>query len=349
MLLKRRTALLSTGAMAGLLAAGRSARAANFTGRSVVYASWGGQYADAQKLAYCDPFEKKTGARVVIDGPVDPARVRVMLEGKNYSWQVICADTSLMLNLAQAGLLTKVDTSLVNMQSIPSMYRYDYGVMTEVGAYVVGYSTKAFDGKKTPTHWADLFDIKTFPGKRSLSKIPKGTLELALLADGVPKDKLYPLDIERALRKLDTIKDNTVFFQTNAQSQQLLADGVVSCGFIYSSRAFGAKKAGAPVAISWPENLITTTPVFVPKGVTELDIAWGLVNEMLTPENQALMSKLFVSSPTNPDAMKLIDPEIQAWLPTNENNQKQGVLLDEHYWGANLDTILARWQAWMLT
>jgi spermidine/putrescine-binding protein len=87
----------------------------------------------------------------------------------------------------------------------------------------------------------------------------------------------------------------------------------------------------------------------VPKGVQELDIAWALVNEMLVPENQALMSKLFVSSPTNPDAMKLIDPETQAWLPTTETNLKQGILLDEHYWGTNMDTILARWQSWLLT
>ncbi|ODV43375.1 hypothetical protein AWV79_17990 [Cupriavidus sp. UYMMa02A] len=35
-------------------------------------------------------------------------------------------------------------------------------------------------------------------------------LEFALLADGVPKDKLYPIDVQRALKSLDRIKKNVV-------------------------------------------------------------------------------------------------------------------------------------------
>ena len=35
-------------------------------------------------------------------------------------------------------------------------------------------------------------------------------MEMALMADGVPADKLYPLDRPRALKKLASIKDQVL-------------------------------------------------------------------------------------------------------------------------------------------
>ena len=38
------------------------------------------------------------------------------------------------------------------------------------------------------------------------SHLKSRTIPAALVADGVPKDKLYPLDLDRAFKKLDEIK-----------------------------------------------------------------------------------------------------------------------------------------------
>ena len=75
--------------------------------------------------------------------------------------------------------------------------------------------------RRRPSSWADFWDVKKFPGNRSLclSDSPR-TLIFALLADGVPRDQLYPLDIDRAFKKLDQIKPHVkVWWREGTQSQ----------------------------------------------------------------------------------------------------------------------------------
>src|SRR5438309_6091061 len=64
---------------------------------------------------------------------------------------------------------------------------------------VTGVQTCAlpiFPAGKRPTTWAEFWDAKKFPGPRTLRAGVYGTgaYEEALLADGVPMDKLYPMD-----------------------------------------------------------------------------------------------------------------------------------------------------------
>ena len=71
---------------------------------------------------------------------------------------------------------------------------------------------------------ADFFDFKKYPGKRLMRKDSQAMYELALMADGVPKDKLYPLDAPRALKKIMAIKKDLLFWNSGAESQTLLRD-----------------------------------------------------------------------------------------------------------------------------
>ena len=68
-------------------------------------------------------------------------------------------------------------------------------------------TTRGALASRARSRWADLFDTAKIPGKRTFYKwSAPGVLEIALLADGVAPDKLYPLDLDRAFKKLDTIK-----------------------------------------------------------------------------------------------------------------------------------------------
>jgi putative spermidine/putrescine transport system substrate-binding protein len=261
---------------------------------------------------------------------------------------VIVASESILLNLAKDDLLAEVDDTIVDLSQVLPQFRHPNGVGVEIGAYVLAHTPGSFEGEG-PQTWADLFDLEKFPGKRMLQNAPTPTLEVALLADGVPKEELYPLDVERALAKLDTIKDETIFFTSHSQSQQLIIDGAVTCGFMYAARAYGANRDGADIAVSWDGNLMSMTPIFVPKNIENKDICWALVNEFLNPENQARMAELFVSAPSNPDAMPLISDEIRKWLPTEGDNLEKGVMLNAEYWRDNLESVLRRWQTWLLT
>ncbi len=189
----RRDVLRGSVALAGALTMGgfSAARAAeDFKGKTVVFAGWGGSYQDAEKVSYCDPFAKATGARVVQDGPMNAAKFRAMIESGTPDWDV--ADITIDFLYAGIGdnLFEKIDTKIVDTSRIDPRFVNEYGVGCIVWSYNLGYSTKVYAGKEAPKTWADLFDLKRFPGKRMFADNVVATLEIALMADGVPMDKL---------------------------------------------------------------------------------------------------------------------------------------------------------------
>jgi putative spermidine/putrescine transport system substrate-binding protein len=349
--LTRRKVLRNSLGFAGALALGTGlpARAAeDLKGKTVVFASWGGAYQDAEKASYCDPFAQLTGARVVQDGPMNPAKFRTMIEGGAPDWDV--ADVTIDFLYAGIGdqLFEKIDRSIVDTSRVDPHFVNDYGIGCIVWSYNLGYSTKTYAGKDAPRSWADVFDLKRFPGKRTFADNVVSTLEAALMADGVAPEKLYPLDVERALRKLDTIKSQTIFWSSNSQSQQLFVDGEVTLGLILNGRAYDAAKKGAPIAVSWEQNIQSVDYLVVPRGSKNREAAMRLIDVMTLPENQAKLANTIAYAPTNPAAFSAIDPQIAPWLSTAPDNVKRGFVINAEYWRDNLKKLQERWAAWKL-
>ena len=343
----RRRVLQGTTALA--LTKATAARAAtDLKGKTVVFASWGGAYQDAEKQCYCEPFAAATGATVVQDGPMNTAKFRAMIESGAPDWDV--ADVTIDFLYAGIGdkLFEKIDTGLVHTGRISPQFVNDYGIGCIVWSYNLGYSTKTFATGAQPRTWADLFDLKRFPGKRTLNDNVVATLEVALLADGVTPDKLYPLDVDRALRKLDTIKAETIFWSTNSQSQQLFVDGEVALGLILNGRAYDAAKKGAPIAISWQQNIQSVDYLVVPAGSRNREAAMLLIDTMTDPANQAKLANKIAYAPTNPAAFKSIDPAVEPWLSTAPANIQQGFVINAAYWRDNLKKLQERWAMWKL-
>ncbi len=338
---------LVLGAGGAVLAAG-PARAADLKGRTVVFASWGGAYQDAERVSYCEPFAKATGARVVQDGPMDVAKFRTMVEGGTPDWDVV--DVTIDFLYAGIGdtLFERIDTAVVDTSRIPPRFVNEYGIGCIVWSYNVGYSTKAYAAGHEPRTWADVFDLQRFPGKRTFADNPVATLEAALMADGVAPDKLYPLDVERALRKLDTIRPQVIFWSTNSQNQQLFVDEEVTLGVILNGRAYDSSRKGAPIAISWEQNIQSVDYLVVPRGSRQVPAAMALINTMTEAANQARLANLIAYSPTNPAAFKDIDPKVTPWLSTAPGNVEKGFVIDAAYWRDHLKANRERWAAWKL-
>jgi putative spermidine/putrescine transport system substrate-binding protein len=343
----RRRLLQGTTSLA-LTVATRAHAATELKGKTVVFASWGGAYQDAEKQAYCEPFAAATGATVVQDGPMNAAKFRAMIESGAPDWDV--ADVTIDFLYAGIGdkLFEKIDKNLVHTDRISPQFVNDYGIGCIVWSYNLGYSTKAFTAGAQPQTWADLFDLKRFPGKRTLNDNVVASLEVALLADGVTSDKLYPLDVDRALKKLDTIKSETIFWSTNSQSQQLFVDGEVALGLILNGRAYDAAKKGAPIAISWQQNIQSVDYLVVPAGSRNKDAAMLLIDTMTDPGNQAKLANKIAYAPTNPAAFKSIDPAVEPWLSTAPANLQQGFVINAAYWRDNLKKLQERWAMWKL-
>src|SRR5260370_15646052 len=106
--------------------------------------------------------------------------------------------------------------------------------------------------------WADFWNTKRFPGGRSLRKDPRTTLEFALLADGVPIDKLYPLDVDRAFRSLDKIAPSvTVWWSSRHQPAHLLADKEVAFAAAFNSPVWtAATQDKMPLEVEWNQGAL---------------------------------------------------------------------------------------------
>jgi len=193
----------------------------------ITFVSQGGAYQKAQTIAILDPSAKKLGITINQDSIPDawPAIKSQVASGKP-TWDVVDVPTGYCLRGGEQGLLEKLDFSkLPNGAAMPEAYRSPYSVAYEFYSSVLAYSQKKFSAEAAPNSWADFWDVKAFPGPRSLRNHPVDNIEAALMADGVAADKLYPLDVDRAFKKLDEIhKHINVWWSTGQQPAQLLVD-----------------------------------------------------------------------------------------------------------------------------
>ena len=346
----RRHFVSAFAALAAIAALPRAARAAKkFEGQTVVFASWGGSFQDAQKVAFCSPFAQETGATVVQAGPVNLAQLRTMLGSGTPTWDVVDVGIDFFYSAAADKLLDTIDTSIVDVKHIDPRYLHENGVGDIVWSYNLGYSKSVYTEAHRPRSWADLFDLKEFPGRRMIRDRVTPMLEVALLADGVSPDKVYPIDVDRAFRKLDTIKKQSVFWSSNSQSQQLLVDGEATMGVIINGRLFDAVQKGANLGIEWNQHIQSFDYLIVPKNVKNRTLAMALINQSTLPEAQAKVANLMALAPTNPDAFKYIDETVKPWLTTNPAFAGMGIPLDQGYWQDHLKPLTERWEQWKLS
>ena len=336
---KFRSALMAAVAFAGLQLAVGTASA-----KDMVFTSWGGTTQDAQKKAWVEPFQKDTGVTVKLDGPTDYGKLKAMVDSGNVDWDVVDVEGDFAVAAAKQGLLEPLDFKVIDKTNLDPRFTGDHYVGSFYYSFVLGFNKDALNGKE-PKTWIDLFDEKTYPGKRTFYKwSAPGVLEIALLADGVAADKLYPLDLDRAFKKLDTIKSDIVWWSGGAQSQQLIASGEAPIGALWNGRIFAVQKDEPSVGLSWNQNLTAADYLVVPKGAKNKAEAMKFLAEATAPKPQAEFAGLSNYAPIDTASAKLMPPNQAAMLP---DQHKDGQInLDMNYWAAHRDEIAKRWYDW---
>lgn len=312
---------------------------------SLTFVSWGGTTQEAQMKHWAKLFEEKTGIKVLEDGPTDYGKFKAMVESGDVKWDVVDVEGDFAYQAAKDGLLEPLDFSIIDKSDLDPAFVFDYGVGSFAYSFVNAYNTNKIKDK--PQGWKDFFDQAKFPGDRTVYKWPTvGVLEMALLADGVKPSELYPLDIERAFRKLDELKPSIKWWQTGAQSQQLMASGEASMGFVWNGRMYSLIKEGAPVEIDWTQNIRTGDYLVVPKGAKNKEAAMKFIAHAVSIEAQAGFANETTYEPINVKAIGLVDDELLPYLPTVHKESQ--VILDVNYWAENKDKVIEQWNAWLL-
>ncbi|MCD6028195.1 MAG: transporter substrate-binding protein, partial [Thermomicrobiales bacterium] len=215
---------------------------------------------------------------------------------------------------------------------------------------VIGYRTDAYP--EGPQGQADFWDVEAFPGGRSTEGGTGGLvpfLEAALIADGVSKDEVYPIDIERAYASLAKIKPNVVrFWEAGAQPAQMLTDNEAQMVHSWNGRTHAIIQEGAPVAVQWNEAMLATDVWAIPKGAANAENAQKFAAFITLPVSQARLSYLIPYGSVNSASVELMTEEQLESLPTAPAYLEKMFIRNIDWWVENREAVLDRWNEWIL-
>lgn len=320
---------------------------------TLVWKDSGGELFEGFKRAYLDEWSRITGWDVLNQSPVATVGdVRAQVESGAPEWDVIeIGSIGDALLMEEEGLLEPLDLDLMRhyIGQAPEGYRWsDYWVEYGKFGVLLIWNTDVYGGNP-PQSALDAFNMEEFPGKRCFFNYPQfaGTLEYPLLAEGVPPDRLYPLDVERALAKLDTIRDDIVWWGSGAESVQFILDGQCDMGYTWQGRiALRLKdEPNLPLAATWKDVLLIDAGLGIPKGAPHYEAAMSALAYGFTAQNQCdFLNELGYGVPIDESCL---NDFARTWAVTAENAAQAIAQQDPEYYKENIDQIVERFTAWL--
>ena len=309
--------------------------------------TWGGLYQKAHEAAFARPFEKETGATIRYVTQPSSAKIKAQVESGNIEWDVVDTQGHQFYRGVRENLFEPLDYRVIDKTNIHPGVVHSHGIGAIFYAMVIGYSLKTYTRENHPRTWVDFYDLKKYPGRRSLSTFVYRTLENALLADGVAPDKLYPLDIDRALRKMGTIKDRVVWWSTGPQSSDILARGDADASEITNGNLVFAQQKGGNVEIEWDGPALLCADMWcVLRGTKKKDLAMKYIAFATSAEPQATFATKEPYGPVNTKAYDMIPEKVARELPSVPGRVEKLVLVSDQWWGENEAVALEKFTAW---
>jgi len=352
-------------AAAALLGAAGTASATD-----LVFVSWGGAYTASQQNAYHEPYMKMhPDINIINDDSANNAvaKLRAMMEANNVTWDLVDMVAADAILSCDEGMVEEIDFDK-DLAPAPdgTPASKDFGDLLVSPCFIpqivysttFGYRTDLV-GKTPPTTIADVFDLKKYPGKRSLEKKAINNLEWALLADGVPAKDVYKLldtdaGVARAFAKLDTIKDHVVWWEKGAQTPQLLADGEVVMGSTYNGRLFSViEEEKQPIAMMWDWQVFDLDGWVVPKGSPNKKIVMDYLRFATDTQRLADQAKYISYGPARASSAPLVGKhatlgiDMAPHMPTNPANAKHTLLYNFNFWADHADDLNEKFAAWL--
>ena len=335
----------------------------------LVVVSWGGAYSASQQNAYHDPYmAMNPDIKILNDDSASEglSKLRAMNEANNVTWDLVDMIASDAITACDEGLVLEID---FDNQLAPApdgtSATEDFGDMLVGECFIpqivysttFGYRTDLV--KTAPTTIADVFDLEKIPGKRALEKKPLSNVEWALLAEGVPLEEIYdllstPEGKDRAFAKLDTIKDQVIWWAKGAVPVQLLADGEVVIASAYNGRLFsGIEEEKQPIAMMWDWQWFDLDGWVVPKGGKNVDEVLKFVRFATDTQRLADQAKFISYGPARMSSAPMVGThatlgiEMGPHMPTAPGNATTMLPNNYEWWADNGDEMNERFNAWL--
>ncbi len=321
--------------------------------------SWDGSYVKSQVLGFIRPYEEDTGVRVNVlqySGGIE--EIRRQVRAWNVHWDVVDFELFDAIRACEEGLLVEIDHSRLPPAPDGTPAEEDFvdgslmpcGVGNVVGSTVVSYNREKVE--RPPASIEDFFNLSEFPGRRGLRRSPQGNLEWALIADGVPRDRVYDVlsteeGLDRAFDKLSRIKPYIEWWRTGEDAIRLLETGRVVMSSVFSGRIHDAVKRGEPLDILWDHQLWVYDVWGIPKNGRNTELAMDFIQYATSTQSLAQQAGYIPYGPVRKSSMSHIDPDMRAKLPTAEPNMATAIELDAQWWSRHMAAINTRFERWI--
>lgn len=324
-------------------------------------ATWGGAYGEAQALAFFGPFGKASGHNVEMiehDGTYEALAAQAVRGPK---WDVADLSAAVARRACDEGLIEPIDAGLAGTDAASDFIP---GALMPCGIGSVAWSALViFNGerfaKRPPGSLRDVFNLKSFPGKRSLPSGPRYTLELALMADGVEPANVYTVLATaegqvRALNMLNQIKADILWWDHAGEPVARVGSGEAAFGLGFNGRAFHAIAAERqPLRLIWDGQIYDLDYWVIPKSGANRAVAHDFLRFVTAPERLAEQARWLPYGPVRLSALSKVskhaevDIEMMPYLPTATENLKRALRFDSAWWQANEAKIKPRFEAWL--
>jgi putative spermidine/putrescine transport system substrate-binding protein len=172
------------------------------------------------------------------------------------------------------------------------------------------------------------------------------------MADGVPGSEVYQVlgteeGLQRAFAKLASIKDHVIFWESNAQAPQLLADKEVAIAQIFNGRMYSAVvEDKQPFVAIWDRQVYAPNTWIIPKGANK-EAAMRLLKWVMQPERLAKFANLMPYAPARLSAVQYVDKTMVPHLPTAPDNYQGAIGSNEEWWADHEEEIGERFSEWL--
>ncbi|GMG84833.1 ABC transporter substrate-binding protein [Paralimibaculum aggregatum] len=338
----------------GVLAFGLADRV--YAGETLRIVNNGGAVAEASREAWYEPFAAERGVEIVEDNwSQEYARLRTQVETGNLQWDVVEITLNHMSLACNEGYIEQVDWS----EHLDPADFADAGGVTDCAVPIMSVvGGLAYDGDvfsdNPPKSWADFWDVETWPGKRGLL-FRASTLEIALMADGVPPDQIIatlstPEGIDRAFAKLEEIRDHIHWWRSGAESVQILATGEVAMAYVWNGRVATMNKTeNRNFRYAFEAGFVLGNQYLaVMAGTSERELAIDFITYASSAEPLARFSNRMRYGPPNKQALEFVDPELLKTLPSEYMDKAyiQGGEAYIQFWIDNLESLTQRLATW---
>jgi putative spermidine/putrescine transport system substrate-binding protein len=342
---------VASGAL-GLTAAG-VARPAFAADKQLNVAAYGGVINDYMSKDFGEPFTARTGVKVNFGSNASMALAKLQVAaGAPSQWDITELTGSEYVEAIKQNLILPFDYSIVNADNLVPGYKESHGVKFSSYMFAMAWDRRKIPDDQAPKTWAEFWDTAKYPGKRSLdANLTDGSsLEAALLADGVPVDKLYPLDVERGLKSFEKLgRGNIIWYNANQEPVQQLTSGAVSLATVFHGRILLADRGGAQLGFSPAFSAVSGNYLTVIRTTGQPKGAFELINFILS-DPQAGANYMKDTNYAVPDAASfpLLPKSVQDILPTSPAMRDKVFFKNDAWWAANLAPTVQRFKEWQL-